>query len=139
MRITLTSKQIRELLPFYDRVLATAVAGNPGMLVAQIRKNQDGQWWMEPGFLDHEHAKLIEEKGQDVRRRCIGCGSTLELLRYLYVGHHDGPTIVTANLSCRPPLEPTPPATRLGPYCERCQETQLQRVRHPDSMTDSPP
>lgn len=68
MRITLTDKQIRQLVPFYDRVQATAVSGHPGMLVGQIRRNNEGDWWMEPGFLNHEHAKLITEKGQDVVR-----------------------------------------------------------------------
>jgi len=64
MKITLTEKQIRGLVPYYDRVQASAVAGNPGMLVAQIRRNGDGKWWMEPGFLDHAHALCITEKGQ---------------------------------------------------------------------------
>src|SRR5689334_18462523 len=64
MKITLTEKQIRGLIPYYDRVQASAVAGNPGMLVAQIRRNSDGKWWMEPGFLDHQHALCITEKGQ---------------------------------------------------------------------------
>lgn len=36
------------------------------MLVAQIRFNPREQtYWMEPGFLAHEHAKLIAEKGQN--------------------------------------------------------------------------
>lgn len=64
MRITLTQKQITQLLPYYDRVKASAVAGSPGMLVAQICRNQDGKWWMEPGFLEHEHALCITGKGQ---------------------------------------------------------------------------
>lgn len=65
MRITLTAKQIRELTPFFDRVQATAALGRPGMLVAQIRWQQRGEkYWMEPGFLDHEHALCITEKGQ---------------------------------------------------------------------------
>ena len=64
MKITLTEKQIRGLIPYYDRVQASAVAGNPGMLVAQIRRNGEGKWWMEPGFLDHQHALCITEKGQ---------------------------------------------------------------------------
>lgn len=65
MRIKLTEKQIRQLGPFYDRVQATAAAGNPGMLVAQIRWDPPADsWWMEPGFLDHEHALCITEKGQ---------------------------------------------------------------------------
>lgn len=65
MRIKLTAKQIQELRPFYDRVQAAAVAGSPGMLVAQVRWDPPAdRWWMEPGFLDHDHAKLITEKGQ---------------------------------------------------------------------------
>lgn len=65
MRIPLTDAQIRNLMPFFDRVRAAAVAGHPGMLVAQIRwSDQHNAYWMEPGFLAHEHAKLIAEKGQ---------------------------------------------------------------------------
>src|ERR1700753_3551165 len=64
MKITLTKTQIRQLTPFFDRVRATAEIGKPGMLVAQIRWNYDQKYWMEPGFLPHEHARLIAEKGQ---------------------------------------------------------------------------
>lgn len=65
MRIYLTEPQIRQIMPFFDRVQATAQLGNPGMLVAQIRWHKhDGVYWMEPGFLQHEHAKLIAGKGE---------------------------------------------------------------------------
>jgi len=64
MKLLLTEKQIRDLMPFYDRVKCAAIMGEPGMLIAQIRWNGDGKWWMEPGFLDHEHAKMITQKGQ---------------------------------------------------------------------------
>jgi hypothetical protein len=63
-RVALTEKQIRELLPFYDRVQASAALGAPGMLLGQIRWNQDGRWWLEVGFLEHELAKLITERAQ---------------------------------------------------------------------------
>lgn len=64
LRILLTERQIRDLMPFKDRVQAAAVRGSPGMLVAQIGWNSiDGRWWMTPGFLEHEHAKLITKKG----------------------------------------------------------------------------
>lgn len=64
MRINLTVKQRQALQPLRDRVKAAAHTGYPGMLVAQICYNQEGDCWLEPGFLDHEHAKLITEKGQ---------------------------------------------------------------------------
>jgi hypothetical protein len=65
MRITLTEKQIRQLGPFFDRVNLAAALGAPGMLVAQIRcDSRDHKYWMEPGFLDHQHALCITEKGQ---------------------------------------------------------------------------
>jgi hypothetical protein len=34
------------------------------MLLGQIRWNQDGRWWLEVGFLEHELAKLITERAQ---------------------------------------------------------------------------
>ena len=65
MRISLTPYQIRKLLPFYDRVESAAVRAAPGMLLAQIRWDErGGKWWMEPGFLQHEDAKLITGKGE---------------------------------------------------------------------------
>lgn len=65
MKISLTEKQIRQFTPFFDRVRTTAALGKPGMLVAQIRwSDREGTFWMEPGFLSHEHASLIQEKGQ---------------------------------------------------------------------------
>lgn len=65
MKITLTEKQIRQLMPFHDRVQSAAQTGYPGMLVAQIRwDHKMGKWWMEPGFLPYEHAKQINEKGE---------------------------------------------------------------------------
>lgn len=65
MKISLTETQVRQLTPFFDRVQATAALGKPGMLVAQVRWSYaSGRYWMEPGFLAHEHASLIQEKGQ---------------------------------------------------------------------------
>lgn len=52
-------------MPYFDRVQAAAVAGNPGMLLAQISWSvQSGKWWLTPGFLAHEYAKLITQKAQ---------------------------------------------------------------------------
>lgn len=65
MRITLTAKQVTQLRRFFDRVQQASENGSPGMLVAQIRwSTAEQRFWMEPGFLDHAHAKLITEKGQ---------------------------------------------------------------------------
>lgn len=67
MRINLTEEQVEQLTPYFDRVRATAAAGSPGMLVAQIRWSQrEHKYWMEPGFLEHRDAVLITEKGQAV-------------------------------------------------------------------------
>jgi hypothetical protein len=40
--------------------------GSPGMLVAQLRAAMDGEsgYVMVPAFLEHEHAKLITQKGR---------------------------------------------------------------------------
>lgn len=63
--INLTEKQIRELMPYFDRVRAAAALGAPGMLVAQIRWcDAEQKFWMEPAFLDHEDATKITERGQ---------------------------------------------------------------------------
>lgn len=64
MKIILTKRQVRMLLPFKDRVQAAAMMGSPGMLIAQISWNNEGRYWMTPGFLEHEYAKLITEKGK---------------------------------------------------------------------------
>jgi hypothetical protein len=65
LRITLTEKQVRDLLPYFDRVQAAAALGSPGMLIAQIHWDlQSQRYWMTPAFLPHEHAKLITEKGE---------------------------------------------------------------------------
>jgi hypothetical protein len=64
-RIPLTQKQVKRLLPYFDRVRSAASLGQPGMLVAQIRwSSPDQTYWMEPGFLPHEVAQCISEKGQ---------------------------------------------------------------------------
>lgn len=65
VKISLTETQIRQLTPFFDRVRSTAALGKPGMLVAQVRwSDAEEKFWMEPGFLPHQYARLIEEKGQ---------------------------------------------------------------------------
>lgn len=67
MKIKLTETQIRQLMPFFDRVHASADLGRPGMLVAQIRWSYaEEKYWMEPGFLEHEYAALITQKGQRI-------------------------------------------------------------------------
>jgi hypothetical protein len=64
--IKLTRAQIDALRPYFDRVQATAAMGSPGMLVAQLRAAMDGEsgYVMVPAFLEHEHAKLITQKGR---------------------------------------------------------------------------
>jgi len=67
MKIKLTTKQMKQLTPFFDRVRATAALGSPGMLLAQIKRSpQDGTCWMEPGFLPHENALCIAEKAEQL-------------------------------------------------------------------------
>jgi hypothetical protein len=64
-RISLTETQVRQLTPFFDRVRSAAAQGSPGMLIAQVRwSTAEQRYWMEPGFLPHEHAALIAGKGQ---------------------------------------------------------------------------
>lgn len=65
MKIALTETQIRQLVPYFDRVRSAAVLGSPGMLVAQIRWSEAEQkYWMEPAFLEHEDAAKITLKGK---------------------------------------------------------------------------
>jgi hypothetical protein len=65
VRISLTEGQVRQLAPYFDRVRAAYSKGTPGMLVAQIRWSEAEQrYWMEPGFLEHEDAAKITQKGQ---------------------------------------------------------------------------
>jgi hypothetical protein len=65
LKLRLTEAQVRALLPYFDRVWATAVTGSPGMLVAQLRHDTHHDvYTMEPAFLPHEFAKLISEKGE---------------------------------------------------------------------------
>lgn len=61
MRIRLTAVQVRELMPYFDRVHATAVMGSPGMLVGQFGYTVDHEYYITVAFLDHERAKLITE------------------------------------------------------------------------------
>lgn len=66
MRLKLTRWQVEALRPYFDRVQATAVMGSPGMLVAQLRADNDGasSYIMIPAFLEHEYAQLITTKGR---------------------------------------------------------------------------
>lgn len=67
MRIPLTHKQVDALAPYFDKVLMTKHTGRPGMLVAQLRHSTtDGTYWMEPAWLEHDVATLIEEQGREV-------------------------------------------------------------------------
>jgi len=62
MKITLTAHQVHRLMPYFDRVRATAAIGSPGMLVAQLRHDSyRGVYTMEPCFLDHDKALPLEE------------------------------------------------------------------------------
>jgi hypothetical protein len=65
MKITLTARQVQRLMPYFDRVRATAVAGSPGMLVAQLRWDDSrGIYTMEPCFIDHAKALPLVEAGR---------------------------------------------------------------------------
>jgi hypothetical protein len=65
MKVLLTETQVRNLQPYFDRVNSSAVLGKPGMLLAQIRwNNNDQRYWMEPAFLSNEYAQLVTEKGE---------------------------------------------------------------------------
>lgn len=67
MRVKLTYRQVEQMRRYFDRVQAAAVAGDPGMLVAQIRLDRrNNEYIMEPAFLEHEHAKVITEKGRSI-------------------------------------------------------------------------
>ena len=64
MRVRLTRTQLYQLMPYFDRVRATAAAGSPGMLVAQLWFDAHrSEYYLEPAFLDHELAKVITERG----------------------------------------------------------------------------
>lgn len=64
MRLKLNFKQIEALLPYFDRVRASAALGSPGMLVGQIGWNEDGEYAITVAFLDHDKAQVITEAGR---------------------------------------------------------------------------
>lgn len=65
MKMQLTESQVRQLRPYFERAQVTNSVGEPGMLVAQLRLNwQTGEGTLEPGFLRHEYAKLLEERAE---------------------------------------------------------------------------
>jgi hypothetical protein len=64
VRIKLNAKQIEQLLPYFDRVRASAAMGSPGMLVGQIGWNEDGEYAITVAFLDHDRAKIVTEAGR---------------------------------------------------------------------------
>ena len=65
MKMQLTESQVRQLRPYFERAATTNEIGEPGMLVAQLRLNwQTGEGTLEPGFLRHEYAKLLEERAE---------------------------------------------------------------------------
>lgn len=64
MRLKLNAKQIEALIPYFDRVRASAAMGTPGMLVGQIGWNEDGEYAITVAFLDHDKAKVITEAGR---------------------------------------------------------------------------
>lgn len=66
MRIRLTSEQVDQLLPYLIQVRTAANRGARGMLVAQIRRRHDESdvYVMEPCFIDHDKALLLEEAGR---------------------------------------------------------------------------
>jgi hypothetical protein len=62
---------------------------------------------------------------------CLTCRSELDLPRWIYIRHDGGPNILHANVKGTPPLEPTPCATRYGPYCPKCVDLELARLLRP--------
>lgn len=64
MRVRLTAQQVQQLMPYVDRVRATAAMGTPGMLIAQIGYDSNWHYWLTPAFLDHDLAKVITERGR---------------------------------------------------------------------------
>lgn len=65
MKVRLTRLQVEKLRGYFDRVQAAAVAGSPGMLVAQLRLDgRRNEYYMEPAFLDPEYAQIITEHGR---------------------------------------------------------------------------
>jgi hypothetical protein len=65
MRILLNTRQVEQLQPYFDRVRAAAQRGNPGMLVAQIRRDdKEGDYWFEPQFLPHAYAEVLTMRGR---------------------------------------------------------------------------
>jgi hypothetical protein len=65
MKIVLTKRQAEQLVPYFDRVRATAALGTPGMLVAQLSFDPYRmEYFMTPAFLDHDKAQLVTECGR---------------------------------------------------------------------------
>ncbi|MDB6103335.1 MAG: hypothetical protein JWO52_3334 [Gammaproteobacteria bacterium] len=64
MRLKLNAKQIEQLLPYFDRVRASAAMGSPGMLVGQIGWNEDGEYAITVAFLDNDKAQIVTEAGR---------------------------------------------------------------------------
>ena len=65
MKVRLTRLQANQLMPYFDRVRATAAQGSPGMLVAQLRFDATRQeYTLEPAFLDHDKALVLTEHGR---------------------------------------------------------------------------
>jgi len=63
MVIRLTSKQVEQLRPFYEHVLAEAKKGRPGMLVAQVGDNRfGGEKFFKVAFIPYEDARAIAVK-----------------------------------------------------------------------------
>lgn len=65
MKMQLTESQVRQLRPYFERAATTNSVGEPGMLVAQLRLDwSTGEGTLEPGFIRHEYAKLLEERAE---------------------------------------------------------------------------
>lgn len=65
MKMQLTPAQVQQLRPYFERCAATNAIGERGMLVAQLRFDAlTGEGTLEPGFLRHEYAKLLEERAE---------------------------------------------------------------------------
>lgn len=77
VRIKLNARQIEQLLPYFDRVRASAAMGSPGMLVGQIGWDENGEYTITVGFLDHDKARIVTEAGRDGIPPAVGHRKTV--------------------------------------------------------------
>jgi len=68
LQVNLSTRQVRDPQAYIDRTRSCAKLGSVGMLVAQIRWDQEGRVWLEPAFLEHTHAKILTEHGKTLEQ-----------------------------------------------------------------------